>query len=119
MDQALDGSLDAGECAEGRELRDDAWHDFAHLVLVNDAVPVSRLGAADAQGDLLALVVHLHHVDVDLVAEVEELFRRLGAVPRDLGEVDEAVGAAEVDEDAEVAYGADAAFADLAFFQFA
>ena len=117
VDQAFDGTFDTREGAEGRELRDDARHDLADLVLVDDAVPVRRLRPADAQRDLLLLGVDLHYIYVDFVADLEELLGRLRAVPGDLGKVHEAVGAAEVDEDAEAADRADAALADLALFE--
>ena len=81
-----------GDCSAGNSsscrMAPSACHstgdDLAYLVAVYDAVPVRRLGAPDAQRDLLLLGVDLHYVDVDFVADVEQLFGGLGAVPGDL-----------------------------------
>ena len=118
VDQAFDRALQADEGAERRELRDLAGDDLPFAVAGDDLFPALGLGAADAEGDLLRLVVHLQDVDRHFVADLEQLVRRLRrALPGQLGEVDEAVGAADVDEDAEVADAGDAAGADVAFVQ--
>ena len=117
MDQAFDGALDARKRAEGDELGDHAGHDAPDLVLVDDEVPLFGLRAPQAEGDLLRFGVDLHDVHVDFVADLEHLFGRLVAIPRDFAEVREAVGATEVDEDTEAADAGDAALADLALFE--
>ena len=117
VDQALDGALDAGEGAECDELRHESGHYLPLLVLVDDGIPLLRVGPSQAEGDPLVLRVDLGHVDIDFVAHLEELRRRLVALPRELREVGEAVCPAEVDEDAEAAHAADATLADVAFVQ--
>src|SRR5690606_24995641 len=50
------------------------------------------------QGDAVALAVELQHLDVDLVANVDDLGRMLDALPGHVGDVQQAVHAAQVDE---------------------
>src|SRR3972149_5052943 len=75
VDQALNRAFDAGEGAKRDELGDNAGDDVVHLVLVDYAVPLGRLGPPYAEGDLLRLSVDLHYEDVDFVTDLEELFR--------------------------------------------
>ena len=118
VDEAFDGPLQADEGAEGGELGHLAGNDLAFPVVGNDFFPTLGLGAADAKGDLLAFVVDLEDEDGDLIAHGEHLVRGFGgALPGELREMDEAVGAADVHEDAEVADAGDCAGLDVAFLK--
>ena len=111
--QALDGPGQPREGAEGDDLRDDAGDDVADLVSADQVLPLLRRGAAHGERDLLVLAIDAHDEDIDLLADVEELLRVRVAVPGELGQVGEAVGPTEVDEDAEVADRGDLAAADF------
>ena len=65
MDQAFDWAFEPDEGAERRELRYLAGDDLALAIAGDDLLPALGLGAADAEGDLLALVIHLQDVDGD------------------------------------------------------
>ena len=67
----------------------------------------------------LLLAVDVDDLDLDFLPHFEHLVGMLDAIPGKLGEVDEAVGAVDVDEGAEIGQAGDAAGVDLAFFQFA
>src|SRR3954451_25485887 len=100
--QALDAVEDLDEGAE----RDDLGHRALELVAdpvgVDDALPRVLLGLLEAQRDALTIAVDVEHLDLDRVADVEDLGGVVDVRPRQLGDVDEPVDAVEVDERAEV-----------------
>ena len=67
--------------------------------------------------DALALAIELEDAHVDLVADVDDFRRMLDALPRHVGDVQQAVDAAEVDERAVVGEVLDRALDDRAFLQ--
>ena len=101
VDQALEAVADADEGAEVDELRDRAVDDVADLEVGDRRVPRVRLEAADRQADPAALVVDVDDLGLDLLADLVAGLGVVDLVPRELALVDEAVDAAEVDEDAE------------------
>ena len=118
VDKAFDGPLQADKGAERCELRDLAGNNLSLAVVRNDFFPALGLGAPDAKRDLLAFVVDLEHINGDVIAYREQLVRRFGsALPGELREVNEAVSAADVDEDPEVADAGHRAGLDVAFLK--
>ncbi len=79
--------------------------------------PGLGLGPLDREGDLLFLGVDAENVDLDLLPDLEHFAWVPHAAPGELGEVNESVRAADVDERAEVADRGDATLADLALLQ--
>ncbi len=114
VDQALDTGVDLDERAEGDHLRDLALDDVGHVVGVDDALPRVGLGLLEAEGDPLPVAVDVEHLDLDLVADRQHLGRVVDVAPGQLGDVDEAVDALEVDERAEIDDVRDDALHDLA-----
>ena len=100
---------DPDEGAEVDELGDRAVDDVADLEVRDRGVPRVGLEAADRQADPAALVVDVDDLGLDLVADLVAGLGVVDLVPRELALVDEAVDAAEVDEDAERRDRADAA----------
>ena len=117
VNQAFDGTVDADESAEGDQLGDLAGDNLANLIAGDDIVPLFGARAPDGEPDFLRLLVDLHHVDIDVATDRKHLLGVDVALPGELGEVDQAVGAAQVDEDAEAADARDATAADFAFAQ--
>ena len=117
VDEPLDGPVEAHERAEGHQLRDPPDQHLADDEAVHGAVPLLGMRALQRERDLARLAVHAEDVGLHLVADLEEVLRLLAALPGELGQVGEAVRPAEVDEDAEVGDGGDAALADLALLQ--
>src|SRR5919198_5426478 len=100
--EPLDAVHDLHERPEGDDLGHLALELVADVVGVDHALPGVLLGLLEPQGDALALAVDVEHLDVDGVADFEDLARVVDVRPRQLGDVDEAVDAVEVHEGAEV-----------------
>src|SRR6266568_3367206 len=115
--QALDALLDPDERAERDELGDPAGHDLPDLVGPGELLPRVFLGGLQRQRDALAVHVHVQHLDGDLLADLDDLARVVDVLPGQLGDVHQAVHAAQVDECAEVDDGRHDALADLALLQ--
>ena len=68
----------------------------------------------EAQRDLLAVLVDVQDHDLDLVVDLEHVAGVVDPAPAHVGDVQQAVDAAQVDERAEVGDVLDGALADLA-----
>ena len=115
--QALDALVDADERAERHQLGDLAGHDLPDLVGAGELLPRVFLGRLERQRDALAVHVDVEHLDGDLLADLDDLGGVVDVLPGQLGDVHQAVDAAEVDERAEVDDRGDHAGADLALLQ--
>ena len=73
---------------------------------------------ANGQADAFLLAVDGDDLDFDILTDLEHFAGVIDPVPGDLGEVDEAVGAVDVDESAKFSQAGDAPGADFAFFEF-
>ena len=71
-----------------------------------------------AERDAFPLAVDLQHLHLDLVVDRDHLGRVVDPAPGHVGDVEQAVEAAEVDEHAEVGDVLDHTLADLAFVDF-
>ena len=117
VDQALDAVVDADERTERDELGDLARHDLTDRVGPGEVLPRVLLRRLERQGDTLAVHVDVEHLDGDLLADLDDLGRVVDVLPGQLGDVDETVDAAEVDERTEVDDRGDDAGADLTLLQ--
>ena len=100
--QTLDAFAHLHERAERHELGDPAVDELADLVAAGELLPRVLLRGLERQRDALARQVDVEHLHGDLVAHLHDRARVVDVLPRQLGHVDEAVHAAEVDEGAEV-----------------
>src|SRR5438067_2289845 len=80
-------------------------------------LPRIGLQLLQAEADAFALPVDVEHLDLYLLADVDQLGRMRHAAVAHVGDVQQAVHAAQVDECAEVGDVLDDAFADLADLQ--
>src|ERR1700728_1259668 len=96
--QALDAVLDLDERAVVSDVGDLAEHAGAGRITPRDVLP--RVGAEllEPQADARALAVELENAHVQLIAHLDDLGRVLDALPRHVGDVQQAVDAAEIDE---------------------
>ena len=115
--QALDAVAHLDERTEGHELGDPAVDQLAHLVAVGELLPGVGLGGLEREADPLLVEVDVEHLDLDLVAHLDDRGGVVDVLPAELGDVDQAVHAAEVDEGAEVDDRGDGALAALARLQ--
>ena len=114
VDQALDARLQLDEGAVAHDVDDLAGVPAADRVLVVDVGPRAGRLLLEAQGDLFLLLVHREDVDLELLVDLDHLVRVGDPAPAHVGDVQQAVDAAEVDEGAELGDVLDDALADLA-----
>ena len=79
VDQPFNGAVQPHEGAKWCELGHLAGDDLAFAEPGDHLLPFLGLGASQAEGDLLALLIHLQHVNLHLVTDVEQVIRRLGS----------------------------------------
>src|SRR5205814_8360131 len=117
VDEALDARLELDDRAvvgEGDHLPLDAR---PRREAVEGVAPRVLHDLLQAERDALRLLVELEDLDADRVADLEHLGRVPDAAPAHVGDVEEAVDAAKVDEAAVLGDVLDDAFDDLAFLQ--
>ena len=90
---------------------------LADGVLFFDVFPGAGDLLLQAQGDLFLLVVDVQDLHFDLLVDGHHLRGMVDAAPAHVGDVQQAVDAAEVDEGAELGDVLDHALAALADFQ--
>src|SRR5215218_5364628 len=100
--EAFDARLELDERAIIRD-RDDLTRDArADRILVGDILPRIRLQLLKAEADAFSRPIDVENFDLELRADLHELRRMRDAAPRHVGDVEQAVDAAEVDECTEV-----------------
>jgi len=101
VDQTFEALADPYEGAEVHQLGDRTVDHIADLEVSDGRLPRIGLEATDRQADPTPLVVDVDDLGLNLVADLVARLGVVDLVPRELALVDEAVDAAEVDEDAE------------------
>ena len=112
--ETLDALLELHEGAVG--------HDVDHLALVLRVHRVARLDAVprggglllETEGDALTVEVDAEHLDLEFLLELDHLRGVVDPAPGHVGDVEQAVDTAEVDEHTEVGDVLDRTGADLA-----
>ncbi len=117
VDQALDAGLQFHEGAVVGDVGDATLEAGADRILGLDALPRIVEQLLHAERDAVGLVVDLDDLDLHLLADIEHLGRVIDPAPGDVGDVQQAVDAAEVDEGAVVGDVLDHAVDDLTLFQ--
>ncbi len=115
--QAFHALFQFGEAAVVGEVGDLGGDTGAFRVTGFDGNPWVFAQLLQAQRYAVALAVELENLDVDLVANVDDLRRMLDAFPSHVGDVQQAVHATEVDECAVVGEVLDDTFDLLTFLQ--
>ena len=117
MHQAFDARLDLDEAAVIGDVADLAQEAGGVRVTTGDVVPRILAQLLQAEADAVALAVELEHADVHLLADFHHLGRMAHALPCHVGDVQQAVDAAEVDERTVIGEVLDHALDDRAFLQ--
>lgn len=117
MHQAFDAGLELDECAVVSDRHDLALDGGLDGVALLDGEPGIRELLLVAEADALGLLVVLEHGHFDLVAHLEHLAGVVEPAPGHVGDVQQAVHAAEVDEGAVLGDVLDGALDQLAFFE--
>src|SRR6185312_2793038 len=117
VDQAFDARLELDERTVVGDVGHAAGELGAHRILGLDAFPRVGLELFHAQADAVALVVDADDLDLDGLADRQHFRRMVDTPPGDVGDVQQAVDAAEVDERTVVGDVLDHAVDDLAFLE--
>ena len=117
VDQAFDARLQLHERAVVGDVGHRALEAGADRILGLDAGPRVGLQLLHAEADALRLGVDADDLHLDRVADVDDLARVVDAPPGHVGDVQQAVDAAEIDEGAVVGDVLDHAVDDLALGQ--
>src|SRR6202046_5377986 len=115
VDEALDARLELDEGAVVGDVGDAALELLADGVARLNVRPRIFLQLLHSKRDAVGLVVDLDDAHLDLLADGQDFARMVDAPPGDVGHVQEAVDAAEIDERAIVGEVLDRAVDDLAF----
>ena len=117
VDQALDPLFELDERPVGHHVDHRALDARADGIFVFDRFPRAGRALLEAQGDLLLLVVDVQDLDFDFLVDRDQFGRMVDASPTHVGDVQQAVDAAEIDEGAELGDVLDDALAALADFE--
>src|SRR5690606_37316817 len=116
MHQALDPFFELAERAVAHDVDHFGLVDRANGVLDLDVLPGAGFLLLQAQGDLFLVLVDRQDANLDLLVDLEHVARVVDPAPAHVGDVQQAVHAAEVDERAEVGDVLDHALDVLADF---
>ena len=117
MDQPLDPGLQLDEGAVIGDVGHPPGVLGADRVLGFDAVPRIRLELLHAQADALRFKIEADHLDIDRLADAQNLGGVVDAAPRDIGDVQQSIDLAQIDEGAVIGDVLDHAFQHLAFLE--
>src|SRR5664280_380852 len=117
VDQALDARLQFDEGAVVGDVGDAAFELSSDRELGLDALPRVVEQLLHAERDAVSLVIDLDDLDLHRLADIEHLGRMIDAPPGDVGDVQQAVDAAQIHEGAVVGDVLDHAVNDLALFE--
>src|SRR6267154_2158395 len=98
VDQAFDARLQLDERAVVGDVGDAAGESGAERILCLDALPRIVQQLLHAERDAVGLVVDLDDLDLHGLADGKHLGRVIDPAPGDIGDVQEAVDAAEINE---------------------
>ena len=117
VDQAFDAGLQLDERTVVGDVRDRTGDLLADRVLGRDAIPRIRLELLHAERDAVGFLVDADDLYLDRLADGQDFRRMVDATPCHIGDVQQAVDAAEVDERTVVGDVLDDAVDNLAFFE--
>src|SRR6266851_9230 len=117
VDQPLDAFLQLDEGAVVGDAHDLALEARPHWITLGRARPRVGHDLFHAEGHALARGIVLEHHHLDLVADLDRFRRMLQAAPRHVGDVQQSVEPAEIDESAVVGDVLHHALEDHALFE--
>ena len=98
VDQTLDTRLNLYECTVVGDDNHLAGDLVAHLQVLVESIPRMRSELLQTQSDALLLLVEVEDNNIDLLVELDNLLRIVDAAPAQVGDMDESVHTAQVDE---------------------
>lgn len=115
--QAFDARLQLDERTVVGDVRDGTGDLLADRILRTDAIPRIGLELLHAERDAVGFLVDADDLNLDLLADVQDLRRMVDAAPCHVGDVQQAVDAAEVDERTVIGDVLDDTLDNLAFLE--
>src|SRR3569623_2937339 len=119
MDQAFDAFLELDEGAIAHHVDNRPLHAAADRILVGDIFPGTGRLLLEAQRNLFLLAIDMQDLHFDFLIDRHQLRRMADAAPAHVGNVEQTVDTAQIDEGAELGNVLDRALAELADFQIA
>src|SRR5580700_6067423 len=117
VDQTFDAGLELDEGAVVGDVGDATLEARSDWIFGLNTLPRIVEQLLHAERDAVGLVVDLDDLDLNLLADIEHLGRMIDAPPGNVGDVQQAVDAAEIDEGAVVGDVLDHTVDDLALFE--
>ena len=117
MDQTLDTGFQFDERAVVGDVGHAAFQLGADRELALDALPRIGLKLLHAKRDTLGLRVEADHLNLDGLADLQGFGRVADALPGDVGDMQQAINAAKVNESAVIGDVLDHTLKDLAFLE--
>src|SRR5690606_19049794 len=117
VDQAFDARLQLDERTVIGDVRDGTGDLLADRVLGRNAIPRIRLELLHAERDTVGFLVDADDLYLDRLANGQDFRRMVDAAPGHVGDVQQAVNAAEVNERTVIGDVLDDAVDNLAFFE--
>src|SRR5215208_5234197 len=100
--QTFDARLELDERAVVRDRDNLAGYPRTDRILLSDVLPRIVLQLLEAERDSLAFPVDIENLDFELLPDLHHLGRMLNAPVRHVGDVEQPVHSAKIDECAEV-----------------
>jgi len=116
--QSFDACVQTDECAKISDPCNDRLNEFGGLVVLLYLTPWVRLYSLETQANSLALLIDAQHLDVNPLAYSQNLTGMSDGEPGDLGDVNQALCAAQVYKRAEVGQAAHRARAHFTYLDF-
>src|SRR5205823_3511731 len=117
VNEPFDAGLELDESAVVGDRNHLATNASADRILLGDILPRIALELLQAKRDALAIPIDVQDFDFELLTDVNHLGWMLNAPVRHVGDVEQSVDAAEIDECAEVGDVLDHSFAHLILLQ--
>src|SRR5690242_15734102 len=117
MNEAFNARLEFDKCAVVRDRHHLTSHARSNWILLGDVLPRIALELFEPERDALARPIDVEDFDLELCSDGDQLRGMGDAAPGHIGDVEQAVDAAEIDERTEVGDVLDDAFAHLILLQ--
>src|SRR5690606_8773217 len=117
VDQAFDARLQLDERTVIGDVRNRTGDLLADRVLGRDAIPRIRLELLHAERDAVGFLIDADDLNLDRLADGQDFRRMVDATPGHVGDVQQAVDAAEVNERTVIGDVLDDAVNNLTFFE--
>ena len=117
VDETFNTAVEFDECTVISDGNNLTLNDSAFRITFGDILPRMRLKLLHAERDAFLLVVEVEDHDFDFLTELEHFGRVVDALVAHVGDVEEAIYAAKVDECTEVGDVLDDTLADLVLLE--